>query len=131
MLGQLSKKGHKSKKNNPCGWTTHVDSAILGVRRFICPFILLIPYEKEMCKPYSKTSEAIVQVFLQDYVTPRNWGTMEQYCPGIWWSMQFPHVAGAIDIKHVVIKAPGKSGTLYHNYIEQFSIVLLAIYDAK
>ena len=37
----------------------------------------------------------------------------------------------AIDRKHVVIEAPAKSDTLYHNYKGTFSIVLLAVCDAK
>ena len=44
---------------------------------------------------------------------------------------QFPHVIGTIDGKHVVIEAPAKSGTLFHNYKGTFSIVLLAVCDAK
>ena len=45
--------------------------------------------------------------------------------------MAIPHVVGVIDGKHVVIQAPAKSGTLYHNYEGTFSIALLAICDAK
>ena len=44
---------------------------------------------------------------------------------------QFPHVVEATDGKHVVIEAPVRSNTLYHNYKGTFIIVLLAICDAK
>ena len=41
------------------------------------------------------------------------------------------NVVGTFDEKHIQIKAPANSGTLFHNYKEFFSIVLLAICDAN
>lgn len=43
----------------------------------------------------------------------------------------FPNCCGAIDGKHVRILCPKGSGSLFFNYKSYFSIVLLAIVDAK
>ena len=42
-----------------------------------------------------------------------------------------PHVVGVIDGKHIRIQCPKKTGTLHHNSKGFFSLVLLAICDAR
>lgn len=56
------------------------------------------------------------------------WKTIENGFCNEW---NFPGCCGAIDGKHVVIKAPPDSGSLYYNYKNSNSIILLAVVDHK
>ena len=88
--------------------------------------------KKSVSRIVSDTCEGIAKVLLPVYMSPPEtevqWRRISQEFQDIW---QFPHVVGALDGKHIVIEAPAKTGTLYHNYKGTFSIVLLAICDAK
>lgn len=43
----------------------------------------------------------------------------------------FPNVIGCLDGKHIRIRCPNRTGSLYYNYKDFFSIVLLALVDAN
>ena len=58
--------------------------------------------------------------------TPEEWREVANGFSSRW---NYHHCIGAIDGKHVAIKKPRKSGTVYYNYKGFYSIVLLGIVD--
>ena len=44
---------------------------------------------------------------------------------------KWKHVVGAVDGKHIAIRAPGATGPSYRNYKVFFSVVMLAVVDAN
>lgn len=55
----------------------------------------------------------------------------ENIADGFRRNANFPHCLGAVDGKHVRVKKPDNSGSMYFNYKEYFSIVLLAVVDSN
>ena len=80
---------------------------------------------RETC---SSIWEALRPIYLKAPTSQTEWKNIAQQFANIW---NFPDVIGAIDGKHVSLKCPLKSGSQYYNYKGFFSIVLLAICDAR
>ena len=59
--------------------------------------------------------------------TEDDWKQIEHHFETRW---NFPNCVGAIDGKHVMMKAPPNSNSLFFNYKNYFSIVLMALVDA-
>lgn len=72
--------------------------------------------------------DELVSEYMQEPTTADDWRGIADGFQRRW---NFPNCVGSIDGKHVVIKAPNKSGSLYHNYKGTYSIILLAVVDAE
>ena len=59
----------------------------------------------------------------------RKSGGMEQGRGGVQKKWNISYAVGAIDEKHVAIRKPAKSGSLYHNSKRFFSLVLMALLE--
>lgn len=80
---------------------------------------------KEMCKAiWDEFNEELIRL-------PQNaeeWKATAADFQRLW---NFPHILGAIDGKHVRMKKPAKSGSLFMNYKGYFSTVMMAVCDAR
>lgn len=70
---------------------------------------------------------ALKTEFLKLPDTAREW---EDIANGFQSKANFPHCLGAVDGKHIRIIKPAKSGSMFFNYKEYFSFVLLAVVDS-
>ncbi|MCH9638925.1 MAG: transposase family protein [Betaproteobacteria bacterium] len=64
--------------------------------------------------------------FVQVPETQEAWSKIESGFAEKW---NFPNCIGALDGKHINIRAPSNSGSLFFNYKQQFSVVLMALVD--
>ena len=58
--------------------------------------------------------------------SPEEWNPIAEEFQRKW---NLPHACGALDGKHVAIRRPARTGSLYHNYKGFFSLVLMALVD--
>lgn len=61
---------------------------------------------------------------------PTTVGEWEQIAHGFNTKANFPHCLGAVDGKHIRLKKPANSGSMFINYKDFFSIILLAVVDS-
>jgi len=78
-----------------------------------------------------ETVRAIYQVLKDDYLKfPASIEEWKAVASDAYERWNFPNTLGAMDGKHFVLEQPVKSGSMFHNYKGDFSVVLLAIVDA-
>ncbi|XP_048245223.1 uncharacterized protein LOC125376877 [Haliotis rufescens] len=75
--------------------------------------------------------QAIIEEYLDEAMTcpttPEGWYEISDQFMEKW---NFQHTCGSLDSNHVACKAPQKSGSVYYNNKEFYSIVLMAMVDA-
>lgn len=78
-----------------------------------------------------KVARAIWDALVQEVMpvpTTEDWPSIATDFLHRW---NFPNCLGSIDGKHVLIRAPDNSGSLFFNYKGTYSVVLLAVVDAQ
>ncbi|XP_066583778.1 uncharacterized protein [Prorops nasuta] len=77
---------------------------------------------KEVCM-------AIIKSLKTKYLAEPTEEDWKKCATGYWEKWNLPNCVGSIDGKHIRLRAPPNSGSLYYNYKKYYSIVLMAIAD--
>nr|XP_022907401.1 protein ALP1-like [Onthophagus taurus] len=72
---------------------------------------------------------SIVEMLLHYLQVPSEENQWLDIINGFQTKWNFPNCIGTVDGKHIVIRAPHKTGSDYFNYKQSFSIILLALVD--
>jgi hypothetical protein len=78
-----------------------------------------------------ETLSAIVEALKDEHLSNPTAESIQANAEAFKLQWNFPNAVGAIDGKHVRVRAPWNSGSLYHNYKNFFSVVLLSLVDAN
>ena len=76
-----------------------------------------------------KVYEVIWDTLMDQEMPPPQQGDWERIEAGFKHRWNFPNCCGAVDGKHVALRKPGGTGSLYFNYKNYFSVVLMALVD--
>ena len=86
--------------------------------------------KKEATLIVNEVGDAIKSKFAAEVIqcptTTEEWTTIVKQFEKRW---HFPHFCGALDGKHVAVTWPWNTGSLYRNYKDFYSIVLMTLVD--
>ena len=80
---------------------------------------------REVCQAIH---DVLSPIYLEPPSKEEEWRSIVKGFEEMW---DLPHTLGAIDGKHIRMDCPKNTGTYYHNYKDFFSLVLLAVCDAR
>ena len=84
-----------------------------------------------ICRIIPEVCQAIIDTFMPEVIPmPTEEVEWKAIAHQFYKKWNLPHCIGAVDGKHVSIKCPARSGSIFYNYKGFFSIVLMAVVDA-
>ena len=87
---------------------------------------------KTICSIIPEVCRAIVLEYKDELIpcpiSPEEWDPIAEEFQR---RLNLPHACGALAGKHVTIRRPARTGSLYHNYKGFFFLVLMALVDAQ